>query len=307
MGLLDRFRRRAAPSADPAGTGPPEAVPAEPPSPPEPPSPAEPVEVAGPPPVIDQTFSSEDVAAYYDEWNERYEAVFGDVYQHLKAADHDQLLDHMLEVAEVVDGDRLVDAGCGICGPARHFARRRDVRIDAVTVSPLQAERARELVARDGFADRIDVHVGDFHRLDEVVGVEAHDVVYFLEALVHAHDPRAALASAHRALVPGGRLYIKDFYRGRSDDPAAQRVIDECVEATNRICHLTIRNTDDVVRWVEEAGFVVEVSQPLAVPEYSIHDGHEFCRRYDLDVAAGRDFTTTFYLDNLEIRARKPR
>ncbi|MEZ5138991.1 MAG: methyltransferase domain-containing protein [Acidimicrobiales bacterium] len=260
----------------------------------------------GPEPVIDETFSVEDVARYYDDWNERYEAVFGDVYQHLKAADHDQLLDHIAEVAQVADGQRIVDAGCGICGPARHVAGRFDVAIDAVTISPLQAERARELVARDGLDHRIVVHVGDFHRLDEVVGAD-HDLVYFLEALVHAHDPRAALASAWRALRPGGALYVKDFYRGRGADAAGQRVIDECVEATNRACHLTIRDADDVLGWVAEVGFEIEVAQPLAVPVYSIEDGHEFCRRYDLDVAAGRDFTTTYYLDNLEILARKPR
>lgn len=256
-------------------------------------------------PIIDQTFSAEDVACYYDEWNDRYEAVFGDVFQHLKGADHAQLLDHVAEVAQITDGDRVLDAGCGICGPARYFARHFDVQIDAVTISPAQADRGRHLVAAESLQDRIRVHVGDFHHLDELVAPGSQDLVYFLEALVHAHDPRAVLRSAHRVLAPGGILYIKDFYRGRSSDPSEQRVIDECVEATNRICHLTIRNTEDVLAWVAEAGFVVEVSQALDLPTYSIEDGHEFCRRYGLDVAAGRDFTTTFYLDNLEIRARK--
>jgi cyclopropane fatty-acyl-phospholipid synthase-like methyltransferase len=260
-----------------------------------------------PPPVITETFSADDVAAYYDDWTERYEAVFGDVFQHLKAADHAELLDHMVEITAMQDGERLLDAGCGICGPARHFARSRSVHVLGVTVSERQAERARELVAKASLDDRIDVVVGDFHHLDGVAEAGSQDLVYFLEALVHSHDPAAALRSAFTVLAPGGRLYVKDFYRGRSDDPAAQRVIDECVEATNRICHLTIRNTDDMLRWVTDAGFDVEVSQPLAVPTYSIEDGHEFCRRYGLDVAAGRDFTTTFYLDNLEILARKPR
>ncbi len=155
-------------------------------------------------------------------------------------------------------------------------------------------------------SERITVHVGDFHRLDELFAPESFDVVYFLESLVHAHDPSRVLASAFRVLRPGGRIYVKDFYRGRSDDPAEQQVIDECVAATNRICHLTIRNTEDMLGWIVDAGFDVEVSQPLAVSAYSIDAGHEFCARYDLDVAAGRDFRTTFYLDNLEIRATKP-
>lgn len=255
---------------------------------------------------VARTFDAEDVARYYDEWNERYEAVFGDVYQHLQATDRAELMDHMAEVAQLADGDAVLDAGCGICGPAIEFSNRRDLHIDAVTVSPLQAVRAREHVTEAGRSDAISVHVGDYHRLDELFPADSFDVAYFLESFVHAADPAQVLSAVFRVLKPGGRLYIKDFYRGRSDDPGEQRVIDECVAATNRICHLTIRNTDDVLAWIQEAGFHIEVSQPLAVSAYSIDAGHEFCARYDLDVAAGRDFRNTFYLDNLEIRARKP-
>jgi ubiquinone/menaquinone biosynthesis C-methylase UbiE len=255
---------------------------------------------------VTRTFGADDVARYYDEWNERYEAVFGDVYQHLQATDRSELMDHMAGVAQLADGDLALDAGCGICGPAIEFARRHDLRVQALTVSPAQAERARQHVGEAGLADRISVHVGDFHALDALFPAETFDVAYFLESFVHAADPPAVLRSAFRVLRPGGRLYIKDFYRGRSDDADEQRVIDECVAATNRICHLTIRNTEDVLAWISAAGFVIEVSQPLDVSAYSIEAGHEFCERYGLDVAAGRDFRTTFYLDNLEIRARKP-
>lgn len=256
--------------------------------------------------AVERTFSAEDVATYYDEWNDRYEAVFGDVYQHLQAVDRTELMDHMAESAQLADGDEVVDAGCGICGPAIEFARRHDVRIHGVTLSPVQATRAREHVDDAQLAHRIQVSVADFHHLDTVIDEESADLVYFQESLVHAHDPMQVLRSAFDVLKPGGRVYIKDFYRGRSDDPDEQRVIDECVAATNRICHLTIRNTDDMLTWVAQAGFQVELSQALAVSAYSIDAGHEFCARYDLDVAAGRDFRTTFYLDNLEIRARKP-
>ncbi|MBM3662408.1 MAG: class I SAM-dependent methyltransferase [Actinobacteria bacterium] len=254
---------------------------------------------------VQRTFGAVEVAQYYDEWTERYEAVFGDVFQHLKAVDREELFDHMAQVAEVSAATRVLDAGCGVCGPAIEFAARSHASIDAVTVSPGQADRAREHVAERGYSERIRVHVGDFHHLDESFGSD-FDLVYFLESLVHAAEPADVIESAHAVLRPGGVLYIKDFYRGQSpDDPAYQRVIDECVAATNEICRLTIRNSADVLGWIEAAGFDIEVAQPLAVSAYSIDDGHEFCERYDLDVAAGRDFRNTFYLENLEIRARR--
>lgn len=255
---------------------------------------------------VARTFDPADVATYYDEWDQRYEAVFGDVYQHLQAVDRTELFDHMSEVAQLDKATRVLDAGCGIAGPAMEFARRCDAAFVALTISPRQGERAGERLAEVGLDERVTVEVGDFHRLDQLFQPGEFDLVYFLESLVHAQDPEAVLSAAFDVLSPGGVLYIKDFYRGRSDDPAEQRVIDECVAATNEICQLTIRNTDDMLRWVEAAGFEIEVSQPLAVSAYSIEAGHEFCARYDLDVAAGRDFRTTFYLDNLEIRARRP-
>lgn len=256
---------------------------------------------------LDRTFPADDVAAYYDDWTGRYEAVFGDIFQHLQAADIDELLGHMADVAGLADGMRVVDAGCGICGPASWFASHFDLTIDAVTVSPQQAERARAVVADRGLSDRITVHVGDFHDLGSLFPAASVDRVYFLESLVHAHTPQTVLSGVHQILRPGAKVYIKDFYRGKSpDDPAYQTVIDECCAATNRICHLTIRDTEEMLAWVAGAGFEVEVSQALAVSAYDISAGHEFCLRYGLDVAAGRDPTTTFYLDNLEILGRKP-
>ena len=213
-------------------------------------------------PRIDQTFSAEDVAAYYDDWNERYEAVFGDVFQHLKATDHDELLGHMAEVAGIADGQSLVDAGCGIVGPARHFARRHRRAHRCRHGVPGPGAAGPGAGGRDaGLDDRITRACGGLPPPRRGGGARSVDLVYFLEALVHAHDPAQACGPAFAVLGPGGRLYVKDFYRGRSDDPAAQRVIDECVEATNRICHLTIRNTEDVLGWVAEAGFTVEVSR----------------------------------------------
>lgn len=254
---------------------------------------------------VSRTFAPRDIAQYYDEWNAAYEASFGDVFQHLQTTDRAQLFDHLAEAAGVIDGDRILDAGCGVCGPAVEFARRADVAIDAVTLSAVQVERARENVERAGLNGRIAVHLGDFHRLDELFAPASFDLVYFLEAFVHSDDPLAALRSVHEVLRPGGRIYIKDFYRGQATSDDDRRIIDECVAATNAICHLTIRDFDDVLGWLSEAGFDIEWSRPFAAMPYDISAGHAFCAANDLDVAAGRDFTTTYYLDSHEVLAQR--
>ena len=81
----------------------------------------------------------EDVAAYYDIWTEKYMEAFGDCIQAHRPASEVDLLDYLLRRAGLRDGHRALDAGCGICGPARHFARRLNIEIEAVTISPVQA------------------------------------------------------------------------------------------------------------------------------------------------------------------------
>lgn len=254
---------------------------------------------------VNATFPPEDIAAYYDEWNDRYEESFGQVFQHLQVSDPDHFFNHLASSAHLADGERILDAGCGVCGPAIEFARRFAVDIDAVTVSPIQQARARGNIDRAHLGNRVRVSVGDFHRLEDLFQPHTFDLVYFLESLVHSHDPLAALRSAFTVLRPGGRLYIKDFYQGQAEDLEGQRAIDECIAATNQVCHLTIRDFDDVLAWVLAAGFELEMVQPFGAMPYDISAGHRFCEVNGLDVAAGRDFTSTYYLDSHEILARR--
>jgi cyclopropane fatty-acyl-phospholipid synthase-like methyltransferase len=73
---------------------------------------------------------------------------------------------YLAELAGVAPGDRILDAGCGVGGPALAIARALpDVVIDGVTFSEVQAKMARERIAAANLADRVRVHLADFHRL----------------------------------------------------------------------------------------------------------------------------------------------
>src|SRR5215218_7484247 len=64
-------------------------------------------------------------------------------------------------------GDRVLDVGCGWGSFAIHAATRHDVEVLGITLSPPQAERARERVAELGLAERIEIRVADYRALDE--------------------------------------------------------------------------------------------------------------------------------------------
>ncbi|WP_066657475.1 MULTISPECIES: SAM-dependent methyltransferase [unclassified Sphingomonas] len=106
------------------------------------------------------------------------------------------------------DGWRVLDAGCGVGGPAIDIAGAIDVTIMGVTICPRQVELATGFVADAGLADRIDIQCGDYHRVAAPDG--SFDAVLFLESSNHSEDPVALFAEMARLLRPGGHLYIVD-------------------------------------------------------------------------------------------------
>ncbi len=96
---------------------------------------------------------------------------------------------------------RLLDLGCGSGWTSVFYARRgylvtgQDIAPDMIVL----AERNRAEAA----LDNLDFRVCDYEALDFSA---EFDAAVFYDALHHAEDPAQAIASAYRALKPGGVL-----------------------------------------------------------------------------------------------------
>ncbi len=102
---------------------------------------------------------------------------------------------------------RVLDLACGAGWSSIAIARAYPlVRVDAVDSDPASIDRARELVAQAGLADRIHPRVAD--AATPVTG--PYDLVTVLEALHDMAHPVEALASARAALAPGGSVVVMD-------------------------------------------------------------------------------------------------
>jgi ubiquinone/menaquinone biosynthesis C-methylase UbiE len=118
---------------------------------------------------------------------------------------------YLAELAGVRPRDRILDAGCGVGGPALAIARAvPDVVIDGVTVSEVQAKMARQFVAEAGLADRVRIHVADFHRLPFPDG--SFDVALYFEVTGYSPDRVALYRESARVLRTGGTVYVKDTF-----------------------------------------------------------------------------------------------
>lgn len=117
------------------------------------------------------------------------------------------LIDRLLAWAEAVSATRILDVGCGIGGSTRHLARRFDAEATGVTLSPAQADRARELssglCARFEVADALNLPFEDGQ----------FDLVWSCESGEHMPDKDRFLDEMSRVLAPGGVMIIATWCR----------------------------------------------------------------------------------------------
>ena len=74
-------------------------------------------------------------------------------------------LDLVASKLDLKPGMRLLDVGCGWGSFAIHAARDYGVKVTGVTLSPAQAELAREKVMEAGLGDEVEIRVADYRQL----------------------------------------------------------------------------------------------------------------------------------------------
>jgi ubiquinone/menaquinone biosynthesis C-methylase UbiE len=134
---------------------------------------------------------------------------------------------YMAARAGLAPGQRVLDAGCGVAGPAIDIATAiPGLQIDGVTISPVQAELARGFIAAAGLGERVRVQLADYHCLPFPDGT--FDAVVFFESSGYAPRPERLLREMWRVTRPGGRLYVKDvFHLDRALSVEEQAELDE--------------------------------------------------------------------------------
>ena len=196
------------------------------------------------------------VTEHYEKYLEDYQATYGPVLQAVRGTDVTEILDQEIDVMELADGMSLLDIGCGLAGPAIHFARSRQVRITGITLGDKVAAEARAAVTKANLADRIEIVQGDFHQLENLVPAHSFDRACFLESLGHAHDRRAVLAGTFHALRPGGLLLIKDWLAiDTSHDEEWNRVRAAIYSQVEKEYHWHMMSEEEIRADLDAAGF----------------------------------------------------
>jgi SAM-dependent methyltransferase len=123
----------------------------------------------------------------------------------------------LVAILQPQPGERLLDIGSGIGGPARWIAAKFGVHVTGVDLTPEFCAAAEELNRATGLADRVTIKQGSALALP--VPDNAFDRAYSQNVIMNIADKPRFYREAFRALRPGGVFAIANACAGPGGAP----------------------------------------------------------------------------------------
>jgi cyclopropane-fatty-acyl-phospholipid synthase len=213
------------------------------------------------------------VRHHYDVSNEYFElflgptmvyscAIFSRGAKTLEEAQEEKL-ETVARKLELKPGDRVLDVGCGWGGFPLWAATKHGASVVGITLSPPQAEKARQRAEEAGVADRVEIRVMDYR--DLATTGEKFDAIASIGMVEHVGSANIDIYAETLAglLEPGGRLLNHGITRLRHTDAEAGPFSERYVFPDAAPLHLS-RN----LLALERAGFVTHHVEDFA-PDYA--------------------------------------
>ncbi|MBL7777700.1 MAG: class I SAM-dependent methyltransferase [Chitinophagales bacterium] len=255
------------------------------------------------------TNTPQTVGSFYNQTTDNFLAVYGEIIQAFRTNNVEDYLNYTIQSMQLKDGMKAIDAGCGVCGPACHFATVvNDLKIDAITVSEVQFEKSRAKIDERNLQNQVHVRIGDYHKLNEIFKKESADRVYFLESFGHSNDKRKVIKAAYDVLKPGGKIYIKDLFLRESENEWEQQRINAIAEQINAAYEYQIADLHEVVSALRQKGFLIDFIRPPQVERDKFEHltiSNDFQNLFNIGKIESWD-DYIFPIDFYEILAAKP-
>jgi len=170
-------------------------------------------------------FTNRDVADYYNQTINHYQnwwrlnhnlAVHYGIWDKNTSNFQESLTNTnkvLMEIADIKEGERILDAGCGVGGSAFYLAIRRNAKVCGITLSEKQHSYATKKCKELGLENLVDFKIEDYSKTKFNDG--SFDVIWAIESITSAQDKKSFANEAYRLLRPGGRLIIADYFKSK--------------------------------------------------------------------------------------------
>jgi tocopherol O-methyltransferase len=135
-----------------------------------------------------------------------YYGVDGQEQQKNRRQAQIDLIEEVLNWSGVQTAENILDVGCGIGGSSLYLAGKFNAQATGITLSPVQAARAKERAQDAGLSGRTQFQVADAQAMP--FPDDSFDLVWSLESGEHMPDKTKFLQECYRVLKPGGRLIL---------------------------------------------------------------------------------------------------
>lgn len=170
------------------------------------------------------------------------------------------------QALDVQAGERVLEIGYGTGNTMLHLAAAvgESGTVAGIDVSTGMQEVATRKLDANGFADRVQLSVGDARKLSyEDNSFDAVFASFTLE-LFPLEDIPAVLAEVARVLKPGGRLGVVSMATVLEGEKSSS-LEKTYVWMHQHFPHIVDCQPIDVVRFVEEAGLAIEQKVEMAI------------------------------------------
>ena len=175
-----------------------------------------------------------DIREFYDASSGLWESIWGEHMHHgYYGKNGNYKLDRREAQIELIEElllwadcnadnppQNIIDVGCGIGGSTLHLAEKFGSSATGITLSPVQASRAKERATEAGLSERVNFEVAN--ALDMPFADDTFDLVWSLESGEHMPDKAKFLAECYRVLKPGGKMIFATWCHRETNSLAGE-------------------------------------------------------------------------------------
>jgi tocopherol O-methyltransferase len=207
----------------------------------------------------------ERIVRHYDELSPFYRDIWGVHIHHgywksgteRKEEAQEQLIKELLARANIKNGCRILDVGCGLGGSAIFLSESLNAQVTGITISPTQVEIGHALARQRG----ADVRIIEMDA--ETLDLEDQfDVVWSVEAISHLSKRSDCFRSIGRVLKRGGQLVIADWLKSPTTTVEQEHRFLEPVEQAMLVPRLEAPEV--YMDYIRQAGVTVTLFEDLS-------------------------------------------